>query len=307
MLALLPVFAYIFGFAVLGAVLKGVGVLTPPRVQRLNWTALNVTLPALIIVSVHRSPPLDARLLWIPLASWLTLLAGCLLGYVVLLKLMKLPPCEAGSLFLPALMGNTTFVGYPAVSALLGDAGLLRAIFYDQLANGIFFATAGVAIAQWASAGSRIAPSILVKRVLTFPPLWGLLIGFLAKGMAIPEPLFTVLDWLGSVTVPFFLLGLGASLSLAGWRQTLPGALAVSAAKLVILPMIAYGIHRALHLPPIDFQVSTLQAAMPSALFSVSLAIVYKLNTPLVVNSVALCLLLSAVTLPFWAWLLGLG
>jgi len=307
MLALLPVFAYIFGFAILGAVLKGVGVLTVPRVQRLNWTALNVTLPALIIVSLHRSPPFDARLLWIPLASWLTLLAGCLLGTILLLKVMKLPPCEAGSLFLPALLGNTTFVGYPAVSALLGDAGLLRAILYDQLANGIFFATAGVAIAQWASAGSRIAPSILVKRVLAFPPLWGLLVGFLVKGMALTDPLFTMLGGLGAVTVPFFLLGLGASLSLAGWRQTLPGALAVSAAKLVILPMIGYAIHRALHLPPIDLQVSTLQAAMPSALFSVSLAIVYKLDTPLVVNSVALCLLLSAVTLPIWAWLLGLG
>lgn len=307
MQALVPVFAYIFGFTLLGVMLKAVGLLTTHRVQRLNWVALNVTLPALLIVSLHRSPALDASLLWLPLASWLTLLVGCILGYVGLLKIIKLPPREAGSLFLPALMGNTTFVGYPALSALLGDAGLLRAIFYDQLANGIFFATAGVAIAQWAGAGSRIPAMTLLKRVLAFPPLWGLIIGFVIKGMALPEPLFTGLGWLGAVTVPFFLLGLGASLTLVGWQRTLPGALVVCAVKLVLLPLIGIVLYRALRLPPIDLQVATLQAAMPSGLFSVSLAIVYKLDSQLVVNAVALCLVLSAVTLPLWAWLLGLG
>ena len=307
MLALVPVFLYIFGFAALGAVLRGLGWLTPSWVQRLNWTALNVTLPALLVVSLHRSPPLEVRLLWLPLASWLTLTVGCLLGYWLFIKVLKLDPRGAGSLFLPALMGNTTFVGYPAVSALLGDAGLLRAIFYDQLANGIFFATAGVAIAQWAGAGRRIPASTLMKRVMAFPPLWGLLVGFLIKGMAHPEPLFTVLGWMGAVTVPFFLLGLGASLNLDGWRRTLPGAAVVSLAKLLVLPLIGFAIHRALGLPPLDLQVATLQAAMPSGLFSVSLALLYKLDVQLVVNAVALCLVLSALTLPLWAWLLGLG
>lgn len=307
MAALVPVFAYIFGFAALGALLKAVRVLTPPWVQRLNWTALNVALPALLIGSLHRSPELDVHLLWLPLASWLTLLAGCLLGYAVLLRAFKLEPREAGSIFLPMLLGNTTFVAYPAISALLGDAGLIRAIFYDQLANGIFFATAGVAIAQWAGAGTRVGILPLLRRVLTFPPLWGLVLGFILKGVTLPEPIVTVLGWIGAVTVPFFLVGLGASLRLEGSLRTLPAALTVSGVKLVLLPVLGYGIHQALGMAPLDLQVATLQAAMPSALSAVSLAILYRLDVPVVVNSVTLCLLLSAATLPVWAWLLGLG
>lgn len=307
MLTLVPVFAFIFGFTGLGFLLRGFGLLTPLWVKRLNWAALNLTLPALLIASLHRSPPLEARLLWLPFASWLTLLVGCVLGYVLLLRVWDLSPRQAGSLFLPALMGNTTFVGYPAVSALLGDPGLLRAIFFDQLANGIFFATVGVAVAQWAGAGSRIPASTLAKRVLLFPPLWGLVIGFMLKGISLPEPIFTVLDGLGAVTVPFFLLGLGASLTLTGWRETFGGAMGVSLVKLLLLPLLGLVVFRWVPLDPLDLQVATLQAAMPSGLFSVSLAIAYQLDEKLVVNAVALCLLLSALTLPFWAWFLGLG
>ncbi len=305
MLALVPVFVYILGFTALGFLARGFGWLTPIRVRRLSWTALNVTLPALTIASIHGSPPLKAGLLWLPVASWLTLLASCIIGYFVLLKALKLSPRLAGSLFLPAVLGNVTFVGYPALSALLGNPGLLRGIFFDQLANGIFLATAGVAIAKWAGEGSRTPPRALIKGVLAFPPLWGLLIGFSTKGVPL-DPLFTVLGWIGSTTTPLFLLGLGATLTLVGWRESLLGALAVSAFKLLALPILGYALYRLLPLPRIDLQVAVLQTAMPSALACVSLASAYHLDEKLVVNAVALSLLLSILALPLWAWLLGL-
>lgn len=306
MRALAPVFLYLFGFAALGIVLRALGWLPAERVRRLNGFALNVALPALLVVSLYRSPPLDPGLLMLPVASWLTIAVGCVVGWLVLVKALRLRAVLAGSLFLPSLMGNTTFFGFPAASALLGSAGLLRAIFYDQLANGIFFGTVGVAIAQQAGAGLRMPMRDVFKRVLAFPPLWGLLAGFMSKAVSLPDPLVFALDGLGAVTVPFFLVGLGASLRIVGWRRTLPLALSVSAVKLVILPVIGYAIARGLSLAPMDVQVATMQAAMPSGLFTVSLAIAYGLDEELVVTTVATCTLLSALTLPLWAWILGL-
>lgn len=307
MRALAPVFLYLFGFAALGIVLKALGWLPAERVRRLNGFALNVALPALLVVSLYRSPPLDPGLLMLPAASWLTIAVGCLMGWLVLVKALRLPAVLAGSLFLPALMGNTTFFGFPAASALLGSAGLLRAIFYDQLANGIFFGTVGVAIAQQAGAGLRMPALDVLKRVLAFPPLWGLLAGFGSKALTLPGPLVLGLDGLGAVTVPFFLVGLGASLKIVGWRRTLPLALSVSAVKLLALPVLGYAIARGLSLAPMDLQIATMQAAMPSGLFTVSLAIAYGLDEELVVTTVATCTLLSALTLPLWSWFLGLS
>lgn len=297
----------IFGCTFLGFGLRRVGLLTPHRVRLLSAFALNVSLPALTIVSLRGSPALQAELLWLPLASWLSLIVASVAGYFLLIKIMKLRARTAGALFLPAVMGNVTFVGYPALSALLGDAGLLRGIFFDQLANGIFLATAGVAIAKWAGEGSGIQPRALVKGVLTFPPLWGLVVGFACKGMPLPGAFDMALGAVGATTTPFFLLGLGATLSITGWRDTLPGALAVSAFKLLVMPACGYAMYRLLPLAPMELQVATLQTAMPSALASVSLAIAYRLDTQSVVNAVALCLALSVFTLPFWAWILGLG
>lgn len=307
MLALAPVFAYIFGFTVLGTLLKKLRLLTPERVRVLSWTAINVTLPALLVASLHRSPALDLSLLWLPAAGWIVLLLSCVLGYVLLLRILKLPPREAVSLFLPAVLGNVTFVGYPALSALLGDPGLVRGILFDQLSSGIFLATFVVAMCEWAAAGQSAPVSRLIKGVLTFPPLWGLVLGFALKGIVLPEILVTLLAGIGSATTPFFLIGLGATLTVTGWRETWTGALSVSAFKLLLMPLIAVVIFRLMPMPRIDLQVAILQTAMPSALSSVSMAIAYGLESRLVVNGVALSLVLSVVTLPFWAWLLGLG
>ncbi len=307
MLALAPVFAYIFGFTVLGILLKKLRLLTPERVRVLSWIAINVTLPALLVASLHRSPALDLSLLWLPAAGWIVLLLSCVLGYVLLLRILKLPPREAVSLFLPAVLGNVTFVGYPALSALLGDPGLVRGILFDQLSSGIFLATFVVAMCEWAGAGQSAPVSRLIKGVLAFPPLWGLVLGFALKGIALPELLVSLLAGIGSATTPFFLIGLGATLTVTGWRETWTGALGVSAFKLLLMPLIAVVIFRLMPMPRMDFQVAILQTAMPSALSSVSMAIAYGLESRLVVNGVALSLVLSVVTLPFWAWLLGLG
>ncbi len=306
MLALLPVFAILFAFAALGHLSRRLGLLTPERVRAISWTALNVSLPALTIAGLHRSPPLELQLLWLPAASWISLLLSCLIA-LALFKAFKLSPRMGASLFLPAVLGNVTFVGYPAVSALLGDPGLLRAIFYDQLANGIFFATIAVAIAQWGGGGATASARALVMRVLAFPPLWGLLIGFLLKGVPLPDLLVTGLAWLGATTTPLFLVGLGATLTVESVKETLPAALGVSAYKLVAMPLLGLVIYPLLAMPRVDFQVAVLQSAMPSALSCVSMAIAYRLDSKLVVDAVALSLLLSVLTLPLWAWVLGLG
>lgn len=306
MLALAPVFAYLFAFTALGFLLKRVGILTPERVRKLSWTALNVSLPALTIASLHRSPALELSLGWMPVASWMTLLLSCGIGFVFF-KGAKLPPRLAASLFLPAVLGNVTFVGYPAMSALLGDGGLLRAIFFDQLASGIFFSTVAVAIAHWGGGGEQVSASMLLRRVLCFPPLWGLSAGFLLKGAALPAGLVTALSGLGATTTPFFLMGLGATLSVVNLRASLPAALSISAYKLLVMPFLGFIAYRALPMSPVDYQVAVLQTAMPSALAGVSLALATWLHVKLVVDAVVMSLLLSVVTLPFWVWLLGLA
>ena len=74
----------------------------------------------------------------------------------------------AGAFILAAVFGNTAYVGYPVASALLGDAGLVRAIFSDIFGNTLAVITIGTLVASHYGAGNVKVNAL--KELVTFPP-----------------------------------------------------------------------------------------------------------------------------------------
>ena len=142
---------------------------SPPKMRGpLNAIIIYVGLPALIFRAVHRRR-LDLELALIAGVAWVVFTVGCARSRGCSSRALGL--CRAGrraASSSPPRSGNTGYIGYPVAHALLGDEGLVRAIFYDVFGTVAALLFVGLLIAQ--RMGSAEARSVNpVMEVLTFP------------------------------------------------------------------------------------------------------------------------------------------
>ncbi|MNL63158.1 Membrane transport protein [compost metagenome] len=110
----------------------------------------------------------------------------------------------------------------------------------------------------------------------------------------------------GDLTTPLIMFSLGLAIRPGEWRQDSHLVGAVVLVRLVLVPLAVLGLVKGLGLPTAFQQATVLQAAMPAMLSCLSLAVVYRLDVPFIVNGLMATLFCSLVTLPAWYWLLGL-
>jgi molybdopterin-containing oxidoreductase family membrane subunit len=81
-----------------------------------------------------------------PLFGWGIVLVGLVIAWAVA-RALKLSGPTLGAFMLVAVFGNTGYVGYPLASAMLGDSGLVRAVFSDVFGNTMAVVIVGTLIA----------------------------------------------------------------------------------------------------------------------------------------------------------------
>jgi predicted permease len=100
------------------------------------------------------------------------------MGGWCMLKLYKkfngINETTAGGLLLTGGLANTSFVGFPLITAYFGEKYIGTAIICDQVTF-FLLATAGIVVAINASKKQKISARMLLKRVFTFPPFLGCL------------------------------------------------------------------------------------------------------------------------------------
>ncbi len=146
----------------------------------LNSFIINVSLPALTLLSIHgmqltSGALLPASMPWLhfALAAAFFLMVG---------RVMKLPRATVGALILTGGMGNTSFLGLPMIEAFYGKAGLGYGIMVDQFGSFMVLSTLGITVAGFYSDGAPSAGAIL-KRIVLFPPFISLLAALLLIGV----------------------------------------------------------------------------------------------------------------------------
>jgi predicted permease len=124
-------------------------------------------------------------------------------------------------------------------------------------------------------------------------------------GLPIPVPIAAYLNILAAALTPCALFAIGLGLSIEGVRANLPASLALAAVKLVIMPLIVYGLCLATGLDPLYTIAAVVCAAVPTAKTVYILAGEYKMEEPLVAASVSITTLLSIGTLLGWLYVLS--
>lgn len=292
--ALIGVIAGVLGYVALGIVLRVTKLLSAEDAKPLNTLLIYVALPALVFVTVH-SAEVGWELAAIPALAWLLAIAGVVLAWA-LSRWLGLAGATAGAFILTAAFGNTGYIGYPLASALLGDAGLLRAIFYDIFGNTAAVITVGALVAsRFGDHDLKVNP---LREIVTFPPFIALGFAIALKSVAVPVPVMNWLGVLGTLVVPLIMVSVGLSLKPAKLREHLPAASLIAAVKLVVLPLLAWAAGSALLHDDASLRVLVLEAGVPTMMLTLVIGMRFKLDTDLIASAIVVTALASIVTVP---------
>lgn len=299
---ILPVFAVILT----GWIVGYTGYLSRTLSDALIHFAYNIAMPALLIVTIAQEPAHS-------LINWNFLAAfggGSLLCFLLVFGITSLRTSRniaSRTMYgMAASMTNTGFVALPILSAIYGQRAVLPAAIATVFVAVVMFPIAVILleVGQRNAQGSRTASMVTVKHVVLNPMVISTLIGMLLSilDLHMPDPVKNYLSIMADALTPCALFAIGLGLSIDGVRANFGRASLLSAVKLVIMPLIVYGLSVALGLAPLYIIAAVICAAVPTAKTVYILAGEYHCEEMMVASTVSMTTLLSIVSLVFWLY-----
>ena len=274
----------------------------------LNRFTFSVAVPALLfrlMSDFSRMPSVDARLL-------VAFFGGCLLvfvlGRVVARRLYALDGVGQSVFAIGGVFSNNVLVGVPIAKVTLGDAAM-PTVSLIVVFNALVLWMLVTLSVEWARTrrASLTGVAQTTLNVARNPVVAGILLGTAWgwAGIPLPDLADRTLQMIGEAAVPLSLIALGMGLAeyglAEGWRESA----AITALKLVALPLVVYGFARLLALPPTETQAVTLLAALPVGANVYLMAREFGTLSGPVATSLVLSTALAAVTTPLVLALMG--
>ena len=272
--------------------------------KALNQFVIYISLPALALYYIPKIE-LSSQLLYPMAVAWI----GFLLSFLFFWSLGKAFGWSkklVGCLILVGGLGNTSFVGFPVIEALYGREGLETAIVLDQTGSFLVLTTLGILVASMYSRDTP-NPSMIVKKVLLFPPFIAFVIGGTLNVLQIDfiETMQAVFQKLGGTVTPIALIAVGLQLKIEReskhWNFLALGLffkLIITPAFFYILYILIFGQSGKI------IEVSIMEAAMAPMITASILASSHGLKPKLSSMMIGFGVPLSFLTLAFWYWIL---
>ncbi|MCX6088912.1 MAG: AEC family transporter, partial [Candidatus Atribacteria bacterium] len=259
-----------------------------------------ISFPCLVFQSLQSSP--IERMYWIIPPVAFTLISLVFVGsYFLGIRNLKLSSESSASFAMGAAFGNTAFLGYPFIMALLGEKSLPPAIFFDQMGNFLAVYSIGVAFCLY-SKTRRFSLSSLWE-ILKLPPFIAFFLALILNGIKLPPLMEQTIGRLASTTVPIIMVAIGLSLSIQHVSKNLKPLLIASLIKLAVLPVLFLLVTRLFHFSSTFREVMILQSATPTLMSSYALASLYDLDLPLSSSVIFVTTIISLASLPLWSFL----
>lgn len=281
----------------LGIILQIFKVFPPGTSSLLNKFVLYISFPCLVFRSLQ--PATIETSYWkIPPLAFSVITIIFLLVYGWGKYGLRFSLSSSASFAMGAAFGNTAFLGYPFVIALLGEKALPPAIFFDQMGNFLAVYTVGVAFCVYSKFQKFSFSSF--KEIFKLPPFLAFVIALFLNGIPIPVIFMDTINRLANTTVPIIMIAIGLSLSMKQVSRHLIPIFYAAIIKLILLPIIFLILTRFIDFEPITRQVMVIQSATPTLMSSFALASLYSLDSELCSSIIFTTTILSFATLPLW-------
>jgi malonate transporter and related proteins len=296
----LPVFAVI----VTGWLAGWLGYISRSLADGLVHFAYNVAMPALLFITVAQEPARN-------LLEWRFLMAfggGSVLCFALVFLAVRIvwgrDLASSTIQGMTAAMTNTGFVALPILHSIYGQPAVLPAAIATVFVAAVMFPASIILLESEGHGrhGSSGRSVVLVKQIALNPMVLSTLVGlaWATAGWPVPAPIVAYLNILAAALTPCALFAIGLGLSVEAVRSKLAPSLALTVVKLVIMPLVVYGLCVVSGLNPLYTIAAVVCAAVPTAKTVFILAGEYKVEEELVTATVSITTLLSVVTLLGW-------
>lgn len=282
----------IFLMLVLGIGLKRYRFIDQPFVETGTKLVFNVTLPALLFLSVIRtdmSALADANLIVF------SVLANIVMFFVFGLCAKLVPQQDRGVVIQGAFRSNAGIIGLALVANTYGTEGIAIGSLYVAAITILYNILATLALSQgqvgvspWQVIRTIAKNPLIISLVLALPISW--------LRVPIPEVFIKTGSYLANVTLPLALLCTGATLNLKQAKDQRFAAIYSSAGKLIIMPTAVVLVAIPLGFREMSLGVLFLMSAAPTAAASYVMARAMGGNATLAANIIAITTLGSILT-----------
>ncbi|MEO6228904.1 MAG: AEC family transporter [Ferruginibacter sp.] len=265
----------------------------------INAWIINLALPAVslrYLSHIHWSKELILPATT-PLAVWL----GSWLLIRLYAIMQKIPKATEGGLKLATGLSNTTFIGFPLIVAYYSEKELGIAIIYDQL-NFMILATAGIIVAVHSAKKEALSIAVIARRLLKFPPFLGCMAALILPNFVDITPLDPLFTKMAGTVGPLALFSIGLQLKFKGWQNHIKYISAALLYKLIIAPLLVFGIVLLSGIKGTIGQISVFESAMPTLITAGIIAEEYDLDPTLVNLIIGIGIVISFITTGVW-WL----
>lgn len=294
-------FILIFLCILAGIYFRKTGKLPKDAFKGVNAWIINIALPAMSFKYLpHVAFTKD---LFFPVATPLLVWAGAWLYISFYQKSQQLSPATIGGLKLTTGFSNTSFVGFPLIMAYFTEKEIAIAIIVDQIGFALF-STVGIIVAIRSSQSEVLDIKSVIKRVLTFPPIWGCVLAVILPKYISLAPLEPLFDKLSATLGPLALFSIGLQLKFGGWFGEIKHISAALLYKLLLAPTIVCLVALVFGLKGLIPKIAIFEAAMPTLLTAGIIAGQYNLNPKLSSLVVGIGIILSLFTTAVWYMIL---
>lgn len=292
----------IFALVMVGFVASKRGLWTGDLDRKLSVFILNVSMPALILASVSGKIAFErSEILMLVLVAFLNYGILLLCAYLVPL-IWRVNSSRKGLLRFMLAFGNVGFIGYPVADAVFGPKGVFCASVINIPSNLLIF-TIGIAYINGGKISAMFKPRVLFSPCMV-ASLLAVLIA-LSK-VEIPTPVGNWFHLLGDMTIPSALLIIGSSLSHIPVKDMMGNAFVygATALRLLVLPLVVFGVFRLLGIEPFITAVAVVLSAMPVATNGIIFCLQYGKDERVMTQGLFVTTLFSVITIPLIAMLI---
>ncbi|MFV0144460.1 AEC family transporter [uncultured Empedobacter sp.] len=282
-----------------GMVFKATKSIHPDAHKGINTWILYLALPA---VSFKYLPKVEwSQEMLFPILSTVVIAVGSLFYMKFYSKAKGYSERSQRSLELASGYSNTSFIGFPLISAFYGEQYLSIAIICDQT---MFLCLSTIGIVSALKGGSNgsgtISSSFILKRLFTFPPFLGCISALILSQFVDLSPAEPFFDKLAATVGPLALFSVGLQLKFNGWRKLWSQISMSMVYKLMIAPAVVMLLALVIGIKGDVAKISIFEAAMPTLVTSSIIAEQFKLNTKLTNLIIGISIIVGFFTAAFW-------
>lgn len=295
-----------------GNLLRGRGFYSQSDISALTKTLYWVILPPLLFRTTYTAGKEVLTQPNLLIASTLCYILTLIAAFTISSFLYKGNKKQIAVSVLASFRANNIYLGFPVVDLAMGAAGLHQASIYIAVTM-ISFQLISIAAGDIVMYGkvSRNGLCSIGRRLLTNPLIISCVLGVSTAMLKIPLPfvLDETMKLMSGAATAVALLALGGTLDLSRLSRVmgiLKATWSDAVIKLLINPSIMYLLLLAFPVSKPLFQVTVMLSSMPCAINCFILAKGMGMDGEYAADLVAATTLLGIVSIPFWAYAVGL-